>query len=103
MAEKAPADQVIREIQRVLSKPEWDGDTVEHVNDVLVSNGYSEHSSNVVWENSYLRQQLTEELATEIQELLDLWDLQFDVYSATIYGFAASIVQSLHDLFKEQG
>lgn len=98
MSEKKDPAEVIETLQQILAQPEWSADTIERVNEALIEAGYTEHSSNNVWDNPFLRRQLTDEIATDLGELLDMWDLGFDLRPTTLQGFASSIVVSLNDI-----
>ena len=94
------AGTTIDAIQQELAKPEWTSDTIERVNEILIENGYTEHVTNNVFGNKFLRAQLTNELADAINECLTFWEdtLGFDVWEYTRLGFATSIVRSLEDI-----
>lgn len=97
------AGTTIFEIQRLLSTSDsWNSEVAEEINNVLMRNGYTDHVSHVVWQNRHLRAQLTDELADVIGNVIHTWspdDLEFDVEDHHVYGWASSIVQSLHDLW----
>ena len=96
------AGTTIDQIQQVLAAPHWDSSTIEKVNEILISNGFTEHMGHGVWGNKFLRAQLVSELTDAIRECLSFWEDQigFDVFEYNILGFATSIVASLEDIHK---
>lgn len=98
------AGTTIDQIQTILAAPEWDSSTIEQVNMVLIANGYTEHMSDNVFDNRFLRAQLVSELDDHIRECLHFWQdrLGFDVWELTTLGFATSIVTSLEDIYRSQ-
>jgi hypothetical protein len=94
------AGTAIDAIQQELAKSEWDNETVERINRILIEQGYTEHISPNVFENRFLRAQLVSELNDHIRECLHFWEdsLGFDVEEFTTLGFATSIVVTLSDI-----
>ena len=94
------AGTAIDAIQQELAKPEWDGGTIERVNEILIKHGFNEHVSDKVFSNKFLRAQLVSELTDALRECLTFWEdqLGFDVFDYTYVGFATSIVRSLEDI-----
>lgn len=99
------AASAIDEIQMILSKPEWDGGTIELVGQALQRHGFDSWAKNTVRENQYLKQRLVEDVANGIEFAVDQWSvdqLGAEVTRYMILGWATTIVTTIIDLNTEE-